>query len=149
MKLTPDPSIDVGGGHAKDEEQHALSNISLRWMVQEILKTKSHILFDETELAQWGIPVAVLRQVPNHTRDTSDATLYTPAQETPETPETPDGVPRKAGTEARTPEPLDAIDAVQCINDQLRRNKFWWFLEIAPTKYVWQNELDEWVGGWR
>jgi hypothetical protein len=143
--------IDVGGGHTKDTEQHALSNISLRWMVQEVLNTRSHILFDETELKQCGIPGLT------HTRELSDSTLSTLSmpQERPGPPDMPD-MPnvslRKAGTEAAatgTPEPVDALDAVQCVGDQLRKNLFWWALELAPTNYVWQNERGEWVGGWR
>lgn len=122
-------------------------------MVQEILKTKSHILFDETELEQWKIPVAAIKQAPNHTRDTSDATLYTPQEtsETPEAPEASDSAPKKAGTEEALtpPEPFDALDAKQSMGDQLRKNWFWWFLEIVPTKYTWQNERDVWDGGWR
>jgi len=140
--------IDVGGGHKKDTEQHSLSNISLRWMVQEILNTSSHILFDETELKRCGVPG--LAAVVAHTRETSDSTMCMP-QETPvpaDIPDIPDVSLRKAGMESATPEPADALDAVQGVGDQLRRNLFWWALEFAPTNYVWQNEQGEWVGGW-
>jgi uncharacterized protein (DUF2235 family) len=164
---------DVGGGHTKDTDQHSLSNIPLRWMVREILKTSCHILFDEAALKQWSIPVDLIKQgAPAHTRETSDSTLYMepshrPGQKTlamPATLETPDsyavapttGVSVSNGNDlkrAATPplsaeESLDAVDAVQKIGDQLKRNRFWWILEIVPTHYMWQNEKDEWVGGW-
>ena len=134
--------IDVGGGDTKDTEQRALSNISLRWMVKEVLNTRSHILFNETELKQCGL---------THTRESSDSTFSTlsMSQETPGPPDVPNVSLRKEDTEAATPEPADTLDAVQCVGDQLRKNLFWWALEIAPTNYVWQNEQGEWVGGWR
>ncbi|KAH9080201.1 hypothetical protein EDB83DRAFT_2503382 [Lactarius deliciosus] len=118
---------DVGGGHVKDTKEHALSNIPLRWMVREILKTNCHILFDEAALEQWGVPVAMIKQqaVPERTRETSDSTLYV------------------------EPSRFDAEDAVEKMGDQLKKNRFWWMLEIIPTYFVWQNEKDEWVGRWR
>jgi hypothetical protein len=138
----------------KDTEQHALSNISLRWMVREILKTKCHILFDETALKEWSIPVEKIKQAPDsgHLREISDSTtLHTPQVTlTPlKPPDMPDLGKESAGT--ATPESLDAdaLDAVQDIGDQLKKNAFWWIIEIIPTNYMWQNEQDEWVGGWR
>ena len=162
---------DIGGGLAKDTEPHALSNISLRWMVREILKTTCHILFDEAALKQWGIPVELIKQVaPERTPETTlyMEPFYGPVQETPTTPETPDNyaVAPRTGTgmgvsipngddlkRAATPPPsieesLDAAGAIQGVGDQLKRDMFWWILEIMPTHYEWQNEKDEWVGGW-
>ncbi|KAH9060461.1 hypothetical protein EDB87DRAFT_1562060 [Lactarius vividus] len=157
---------DVGGGLAKDTKEHALSNISLRWMVREILKTQCHIRFDEAALNQWGIPIAMIKQqaVPERTRETSDSTLYTEPlsrhdQKTPAPPETPGGLTGKdvfsipdADDTKQAPQPieesLDAEDAVEKMGDQLKKNRFWWVLEIIPTYYVWQNEKDEWVGRW-
>ncbi|KAI9465062.1 hypothetical protein BJY52DRAFT_1209897 [Lactarius psammicola] len=167
---------DVGGGLAEDTEQHALSNISLRWMVREILKTQCHILFDEQALEQWGIPVAMIKQT---VRETSESTLYMepsrPSQDkpaTPETPETPDnyatalrtarvstatdvsipnGDDSKRAAATQPPsveESLDTLDAVAKIGDKLKTSVFWWVLEIFPAYEVWQNEQDEWVGGW-
>src|SRR6266702_524354 len=165
-------TIDVGGGHVKDTEQNSLSNISLRWMVREILKTRCHILFDEAALKQWGIPVATIKRAVRER--TPDSTLYMEpssrsAQVTLATPETPDnhavtlrtastgtdvGIPngddlKRAATPPSVEESLDALDAVEEIGDQLKTSMFWWILEIIPTYNVWQNEQDEWVGGWR
>ncbi|KAH9045010.1 hypothetical protein EDB84DRAFT_1634778 [Lactarius hengduanensis] len=158
---------DVGGGLVKDTKEHALSNIPLRWMVREILKTNCHIQFDEAALNQWGIPVAMIKRqaVPERTRETSDSTLYMEPssrhdQKTPAPPETPGGyatdtdvlgIPNRDDTK-RAPlsveESLDAEDAVEKMGDQLKKNRFWWVLEIIPTYYVWQNEKDAWVGKW-
>ncbi|KAH8989053.1 hypothetical protein EDB92DRAFT_1947605 [Lactarius akahatsu] len=158
---------DVGGGLVKDTEEHALSNIPLRWMVREILKTNCHIHFDEAALNQWGIPVAMIKEqaVPERTRETSDSTLYMEPssrhdQKTSAPTETPGdyatgtdvlGIPDGGDTKRAPPsveESLDAEDAVEKMGDQLKKNRFWWVLEIIPTYYVWQNEKDAWVGRW-
>jgi uncharacterized protein (DUF2235 family) len=144
---------DVGGGDVEDTEQHALSNIPLQWMVREIMKTRCHILFDETALKEWSISAELFKQAPDPelTRETSDFTLYIP-QVTPTPPKTPDMsiALGSAGPEAGMPESLDAdaLNAVQSIGDQLKRNVFWWVIEIIPTNYMWQNEQDEWVRRW-
>lgn len=36
--------IDVGGGEDKDQRVHSLSNISLRWMCQEVSRSQCGIL---------------------------------------------------------------------------------------------------------
>jgi len=38
------------------DKEYALSNISLRWMIQEIKRTHTGILFDEAELAKLKVP---------------------------------------------------------------------------------------------
>ena len=148
-------------------------------MVREILKTSCHILFDEAALKQWSIPVELIKQkAPQYTRETSDSTLfmepsYRSIQETPAmsaTLEAPDnyavapttntgvgvgihnngeGLKRAGTPPLSVEESLDAVDAVQKMGDQLKRNRFWWILEIVPSYYMWQNEKDEWVGEWR
>ena len=135
----------------KDAKQHALSNTSLRWMVREILKTRCHILFDETSLKELDISMKIIKQAPDmELSETSDLILQvTPTS--PETPDMPDAALEPAGPGAvMTESPnADALDAVQGIGDLLKTNVFWWVIEIMPTNYMWQNEHDEWVGGWR
>ena len=46
---------DVGGGAVTDEETHTLANISLRWMVKEVGRSKCGIKFDETALKKANI----------------------------------------------------------------------------------------------
>jgi len=47
---------DVGGGNDTNKTLHSLSNISLRWMLREIVKTQCGILFDNSALKRMGIP---------------------------------------------------------------------------------------------
>lgn len=144
--------LDVGGGLAKDTDDHALSNISLRWMVNEIVKAQCHILFDEAALDLWNIPIPAIVQVALPvTREASDSTLL--AREASGSTST--GASAHKGDAAEAPslflpieESLDAIDAVQKMGNALK-NPFWWALELVPTYHEWQNEQDEWVGKWR
>jgi len=79
---------DVGGGNAKDLDNYALSNVSLRWMVREIVeasitlepiealrKPKFKILFDldHTVLNPWNIPPREL--LPSTARELSEANI--------------------------------------------------------------------------
>ena len=47
---------DVGGGNDPNGTLHSLSNISLRWMLREIVKAQCGILFDNSALKRMGIP---------------------------------------------------------------------------------------------
>lgn len=47
---------DVGGGNDPNNTLHSLSNISLRWMLREIVKAQCGILFDNSALKRMGIP---------------------------------------------------------------------------------------------
>ena len=135
----------------EDTKGHALSNISLRWMVREMLKTKCHILFDETSLKELNISMEIIKQAPNfEPSETSDLSLQvmpTP----PQTPDIPDVALGSVGLEVVVTESpdADALDAVQGIGNRLKRNVFWWAIEIFPTSYMRQNEHGEWVGGWK
>ncbi|KAF8722698.1 hypothetical protein AX14_009658 [Amanita brunnescens Koide BX004] len=106
---------DVGGGSVPNETEHELANITLRWMVQEIMASQCGILFDEPALVRDGIPI---------TPSTNSFTI-------------------QASSSKIEPE-LDATDAVQPIYDQLVQNKLWWILEIMPFLYTWQDVDGRW-----
>jgi hypothetical protein len=161
---------DVGGGLAKDTEEHALSNISLRWMVNEIVKAQCDIHFDESALGLWNmIPITAIKRIPiPMTREASDSTLRDEESELGLGQDMPDkyhaSVAREANTSTSAPrhnsagapfpfqsveDPLDAMDVAQKIGNALRKNVFWWILELVPTYHEWQDEDDEWVGKWK
>ena len=52
---------DVGVGIAKDTKPNTLSNVSLRWMVREVMKADCGVLFDLAALGQWNIPLPETR----------------------------------------------------------------------------------------
>jgi hypothetical protein len=45
----------------------------------------------------------------------------------------------------RSEEEEDLIDALSPINDELRRAKLWWILEIMPQKLRFQEDDDSWT----
>lgn len=57
---------DVGGSAVPDSQIHALSNISLRWMVREVMKAQCGIQFDEQALARASIPNFLMKHTTPH-----------------------------------------------------------------------------------
>ncbi|KAF8651914.1 hypothetical protein AX16_004559 [Volvariella volvacea WC 439] len=53
---------DVGGGNVDNSTEHSLANISLRWMIKEIIEAKIPIQFDPVELERAGLSVGVQAQ---------------------------------------------------------------------------------------
>ncbi|KAI0301180.1 hypothetical protein B0F90DRAFT_1668043 [Multifurca ochricompacta] len=156
---------DVGGGHSDDTELYMLSNISLRWMIREIMKTESPVQFDDTAFEQWK---TTFERAPL-AREESDATLNNddPPPGNLKVTSLDEGdvvtireastLGKSSITLARTPSlppptfikrSLDDCDAVEKMGDALRSNIFWWLLEIIPTYYEWQDENGKWIGEW-
>lgn len=47
---------DVGGGNALDKVPYKLANISLRWMLKEIILSDCGIIFNRRKLMKFGVP---------------------------------------------------------------------------------------------
>lgn len=141
-------------------------------MVNEIVKAQCHIRFDECALDLWNvIPITAIKRIPiPMTREASDSTLRDEEAEPGLGKDTPDkyhasvageanastsnGTPGHNGAGALFPSPpvdesLDAMDALQKMGNALKKNVFWWVLELVPTYHEWQTEEDEWVGKWK
>jgi len=119
---------DVGGGQAQDKAKDAVSNIPLRWMIEQIVSAECQILFDWDAFERWHIP-----RVTAQYKDPSP-----PKGECA----TSDDAPPGEGDER------DAQDAIQKITDQLKVNPLWWILEIFPTSYTYRNAHEKWVTTW-
>lgn len=98
---------DVGGGSVLNSVPHSLANITLSWMVRQVIDSQCGILFDEAALARLSLPSPYPSQ-PNSS------------------------------------EPLDTIDALQPLHDELVLTKIWWLLEIIPWRYSWQDADGTW-----
>ena len=155
--------IDVGGGNAKDSKRHALSNIPLRWMMREILNSGCHIHFDPTALKLWDIPLGVIER-PSMVREASSATYCTDTLrenamvDGDEYRDAPGkekvgfasyGKSVAGGLSLAAEESLDGGDAVKKLRDELKKQVFWWILEVFPTYYKSQDEQGHWIGKWR
>jgi len=155
---------DVGGGNAKDSKRHALSNVPLRWMLREInLNLGGRIHFDPTALKQWDIPLAIIE--PPSTGMVREASSATYCEDAPRENAMPDVDEYRDAPEQEkaafaiygksvadclaAEESLDAGDAVKKPRDELKKNVFWWVLEVFPTYYKSQNEQGQWIWEWR
>ena len=106
-----------------DEEKHALANISLRWMIEQVVRARCQISFDDGALERLGIPLTVKQEE------------YLAA------PITKDGAGRHSDEH-------HAHDAVQKISDELKMARSWWILEILPTAYTRRNNDGKCVTTW-
>jgi hypothetical protein len=100
--------------------QHDLANISLRWMVKELVHSGCQIRFRYEHFAWRSVPTTIGQDQP-----------LSPPQGVPSTSEDVDA--------------LNAHDALQPITDKLFENPLWWILEIFPTSYTFQNTQGKWV----
>ncbi|KAF8895648.1 hypothetical protein BD779DRAFT_1609141 [Infundibulicybe gibba] len=55
---------DVGGGSVGNDSPHSLANISLRWMVREVMMSQCGIQFEQNALARASIPTPPRRDGP-------------------------------------------------------------------------------------
>jgi len=157
---------DVGGGIAKDTKPNALSNVSLRWMVGEVMKADCGVLFNPVALDQWNIPRPSIALSPPE-----KAAVPNDGPAPPEHVNYEEREPRDHAASGKT----DAADTTACINcgqvqvmppaptvqetleekdllkknvDRLKKSKSWWITEIFPTSYKWQDEDGQWVKQW-
>ncbi|KAH9044304.1 hypothetical protein EDB85DRAFT_1884840 [Lactarius pseudohatsudake] len=113
---------DVGGGVMKNEEK-GLSDISLRWMVREIVKAGVKVIFDGKALKVLDIPVSMIMLQP---------TTDDPQPQHPETNGTLINRKKRDGYWNQTsPEhySLDVEDVKATISDQLEKVRAWRLLE--------------------
>lgn len=47
---------DIGGGSTANNAECSLGNITLRWMVREVIKSQCGVVFDDAAFARLGIP---------------------------------------------------------------------------------------------
>lgn len=154
---------DVGGGVIPDTEAHALSSISLRWMLKECTKLQVGLLFDKAALRREGFPPSTFHPpsvlpIKQH-KVLSSNTLEVP----PPVMASSDGIlglelpgesagasPRRSFEEhtsedhiRMTADELDKEEALVAIHDQARKF-MWWPLELMPLVQTYQDEHGNW-----
>ncbi|CAE6456663.1 unnamed protein product [Rhizoctonia solani] len=119
---------DVGGGKDRNDTECSLSNISLRWMIRQIILSQCGIQFDKEALRDMRIPLPTL----SFGRVNQNAHYGSPAE-------------AKAIREAQNQE---ARDALAPLHDALR-NPLWWPLEFFPLVHSYQDEEGDWHRSYR
>lgn len=115
---------DVGGGNTSTSARHALSRITLRWMVRQCFAADTGIMFKEDALRAIGL---------------DPATLYPMVSLRPP-PVT--SVANKDGVLSEEEE--DLLDLRCETTDELKKNLFWWILEILPSRSRVQRANGTW-----
>ncbi|KAI0333677.1 hypothetical protein GY45DRAFT_1244065 [Cubamyces sp. BRFM 1775] len=160
---------DVGGGAVADDVTVSLSDITLRWMVREVVLAQCGIAFDDAALLRANIPESIFRgtgfvlpsqaEISRNQRhhgftihdDVAASSSVTATTDTQDPPSTADPAPKTSpgSSGGSSTDPLDAsADALTPIHDQLQITKSWWLLEIIPTSCTYQDAAGNWKTKW-
>ncbi|KAL4073212.1 hypothetical protein V8B97DRAFT_198361 [Scleroderma yunnanense] len=136
---------DIGGGNVEDDVKVSLAQITLRWMIEQIIGSSCGILFDDEEMKNFGITMP--GQVTGN-----GTTLDSPVAKEPGTVST---LPKSDvnGSSGLTTKPIPSSDpefedAIAQLFDSLQIQKAWWLLEIVPLPWSWQDDDNVWHVKW-
>ncbi|EMD39907.1 hypothetical protein CERSUDRAFT_81231 [Gelatoporia subvermispora B] len=134
---------DIGGSAVSNTTKKCLSNITLYWMMREVVEAQCGISFDSAALLRENIPDSILA---GSTQDPTDGTTITspPLPTSSGLGDSASGDTTKSGVQT----PQSGIDALQPIHDELKEDILWWLLEIIPTSYTWQDASGKWHTTW-
>lgn len=151
-------SLDVGGGSVSNKTRHSLARIPLRWMIREIFKAQTGILFITERLTEIGIdpsslyPFVIPR--PNALPVGESKIRKHPVKEIPIRPHMVLTKNRPTVADVSKPPPVtmlaseeeeELMDALSPMYDQLKLKKGWWLLEIVPLQLRYQRGNNTWV----
>ncbi|KAG5649691.1 hypothetical protein H0H81_002474, partial [Sphagnurus paluster] len=156
--LTKPTFIDVGGGSIDNKTPHALSRISLRWMIRECFKAKTGIMFDAQALRGIGLepsrlfpevlprppPLASTSEILQKIKEPSTIERIASKFKKKKSEPVPTVI-RPVFTEPVNEELEDLLDCLSPKYDQLQIKRSWWVLELIPLNLRYQNSKNEWV----
>lgn len=154
---------DIGGGNVKNSVKVSLAQVTLRWMVEQVILSNCGIVFDEKALERVGMPLSSfpISKTPPATEDPADKShpipdiprlSAAPVDAVSPFAEAPLPTPSSPPTDPpATPSPQNpqTCDALAPLFDQLQLQKAWWLLEILPLPFRWQDGLGKWHTRWR
>lgn len=152
---------DIGGGNVGNSVEVSLAQITLHWMVEQVILSNCGIVLDEEALERVGMPLSSfpISQTPPAEDSTGKSQPMTdcpglsaapidvvsPFSEAalPATSSLPTDPPT-------TPSPLNpqTCDALAPLFDELQLQKAWWLLEIIPLPFAWQDARGKWHKKW-
>ncbi|KAI9573688.1 hypothetical protein HD554DRAFT_919791 [Boletus coccyginus] len=144
---------DIGGGNVQDDVEVSLPQITLHWMVEQVIQSPCGILFDSEELARIGFAVPPLPPQKSQDIDINNPPFV--ASETETAPDVDAGgfVVQELWNEPDQPAPSpeaypERSNALAPIFDELKITKLWWLLEIMPSSDAWQDRDGVWHNKW-
>ncbi|KAG1836357.1 hypothetical protein DFJ58DRAFT_818638 [Suillus subalutaceus] len=161
IEPTPPPDVmevwfsgchsDIGGGNVDNSVKVSLAQITLRWMVEQVILSECGIVFDEEALERAGMPLSSfpIPQTPPATEDPTGESqpidAVSPCAEAPLP--TPSSPPTDPPTTPSPPTP-QTCDALAPLFDELQLQKAWWLLEIMLLPFAWQDAHGKWHKKW-
>ena len=147
----------MGGSATSDDTKLSLSDITLRWMVREVVLAQCGVKFDRAAVVRAGIPDSIFTGSgvpvpPDMLIPAPPRLLVSKDTPGPSTPTTRHGA--SSGNDSQQgndsdDDPLDVgQDALQPIHDELELNKWWWLLEIIPLSYQVKESDGKWHTKW-
>lgn len=143
---------DIGGGNYDNADKATLANITLRWMVREVVNSQVGIIFNSQAtrdagftdedflvtslLASQGqtIDKSLEKSMSTSTNAASDSVKEHPSL----SDDTDDDVDKK-----------DERDMGTSVNDALKKTPMWWLVEMLPFPVSWQDTKGSWHRKWR
>ncbi|EJC98129.1 uncharacterized protein FOMMEDRAFT_114985 [Fomitiporia mediterranea MF3/22] len=119
---------DVGGGAEKNPVNGTLADISLRWMVREVVASQCGIQFDIAVMALLNVHVSPLGS------GYFSADINGSASPGPR--------PSEEDCTA------DKVASTKPLHDELRLDPLWWILELIPFPFTWQDAKAKWHKKW-
>jgi hypothetical protein len=148
---------DVGGSAVEDSVRYSLADISLRWMVKQVVLSQCGIKFDDEalKLAHIDLPTVMLA---TPTKPDAEAELEIEAGPALPTPLTSPNLPGEGGSgehmiskgkdKGGEEQSWSQQDVRADIHDQLKAQPMWWLLEALPIKSTWQDADGTWKSEW-
>jgi len=139
---------DVGGGTVADDCRYSLADISLRWMVKQVIRSQCGILFDHAALRRADIDIGNV-VLPGLRQPTVEDLLKKrpPTSESSPAASGPENGDHANGSGVAELWPTDQ-DVLTDSHDELKSHKAWWMLEMLPMKYAWQEANGKWKAKW-
>lgn len=141
---------DVGGGCVPNGTPKSLARLPLRWMIRECFRAGTGIQFKADYLEALGLNPESLwpevikpgaHDVPNHVGNSM-------SRKDKNMPDAEISIPTTVMQRAlmRLETDADKADAGAELFDQLKRSRWWWFLELLPIREL-EQEADD--GRWK
>ncbi|KAI6044764.1 hypothetical protein EDC04DRAFT_2889440 [Pisolithus marmoratus] len=143
---------DIGGGNVKDEVTNSLSQITLRWMVEEVIESECGILFNKEGLRDLGIPVSPQAGMNGAAPvapgvEQGDVKDAAPTSDSHSGPSSPTGT-ADAELKHATAKLFDYLDFKYDPERRPRITWAWWLLEIIPLPSISKGQDGKWHKKW-
>lgn len=146
---------DVGGGAVEDVVRYSLADISLRWMVKQVIMSQCGIRFDAAALRRADIDIsnivldshtqAVVEEVCRMEREAEN--VAGPSVSSGDS-SGEDAVQKGKGKDSEEQNWPQEQDVLSDLHDELKLQPMWWILEVMPMKFTWQDPDGNWKSKW-